>query len=133
MADAHSGFISSVRLHPCCSRSPVGLSSSAGAGGHKMHLPTRLRKVLKPLLLSSSLDWSVKLWNMGAVFGHQSTAVGAVNGAPPSPASALAMFSNSTYEYICDVQWCPVHPALFCMVSANLPPYYPRTMSYSIV
>lgn len=55
----------------------------------------------KHLLLTSSLDWTVKLWSM-----HQLQ-------------QPLYEFFSPTCDYICDVQWSPTHPAVFFTVSST--------------
>jgi dynein intermediate chain len=49
------------------------------------------------LVLSASLDWTIKLWN------------------PKLRSSALYSFESSQ-EYIYDVQWSPKHPGVFASV-----------------
>jgi dynein intermediate chain len=75
--DAHFGFITSIEPHP--SRSSK----------------------YKHLLLSSSLDWTVKLWDLK-------------NFSQP-----LIEFFTPSYDYVCDVQWSPVHPAVFVTVTSG--------------
>lgn len=57
-------------------------------------------KALKGLLLSSSVDWTSKLWNLG----HSR--------------QALLTFSHGTFDYVCDARWSPKRPAVF--VTANV-------------
>ena len=53
------------------------------------------------LTLSSSVDWTVKLW------------------APAySEVPLLSMVSHS-YDYMSDARWCPTHPAVFATASSN--------------
>lgn len=75
--DAHYGLITSIEPHP-----------------------SRSNKY-KHLLLSSSLDWTVKLWDLK-------------NFAQP-----LMEFFSPTYDYVCDVQWSPVHPAVFVTITSS--------------
>ena len=72
--NAHSGLITALQMHP-----------SKG-------------KYYKNLLLSASLDWTVKLWNLS----HTAT--------------PLMQFYTQSYDYVCDVQWSPSHPTVFCTV-----------------
>lgn len=53
------------------------------------------------LLLSAGVDWTVKLWS------------------PATRETPLLSFVSHSYDYISDVQWSPVHPALFSTVSSN--------------
>ncbi|KAG5175478.1 WD40-repeat-containing domain protein [Tribonema minus] len=52
-------------------------------------------KALQELVLSSSMDWTTRLWSL-----RQSD-------------KPLVTFSHDSYDYVCDVRWSPVHPALF--------------------
>ena len=75
--DAHFGFITALEPHP-----------------------SRSNKY-KHLLLSSSLDWTVKLWDLRS-FGQP-----------------IVEFFSPSYDYVCDVQWSPVHPAVFVTVTSG--------------
>lgn len=75
--EAHYGLITSIEPHP-----------------------SRSNKY-KHLLLSSSLDWTVKLWDLK-------------NFAQP-----LIEFFSPSYDYVCDVQWSPVHPAVFATITSS--------------
>jgi dynein intermediate chain len=55
------------------------------------------RTEMTDLVLSASLDWTIKLWN------------------PKLRSSALYSFESSQ-EYIYDVQWSPKHPGVFASV-----------------
>lgn len=76
--DAHFGLITAVHMHPMANSTKY-----------------------KHLLLTSSLDWTVKLWSM-----HQLQ-------------QPLYEFFSPTCDYICDVQWSPTHPAVFFTVSST--------------
>lgn len=61
------------------------------------------------LFLTTSIDWTVKLWRTKA--GNKVS--GAVNlGAAPSNISPLHSFEESD-DYVFDAKWHPKHPALF--------------------
>lgn len=77
--DAHSGLITALHLHNTASR---------------------LR--IQSLLLSSSLDWSVKLWESAG-----------------ETLLPILEFSNPIYDYVCDVQWSPVVPSIFLTITSN--------------
>jgi dynein intermediate chain len=49
----------------------------------------------RDLLLSASVDWTIKLWNLNA------------------SESSLLVMQQPTYEYVSDVKWSPSHPTLF--------------------
>jgi dynein intermediate chain len=53
------------------------------------------------LFLTSSVDWSVKLWSASL------------------PLQQLMEFWNPIYDYICDVKWSPTNCSIFFTVSAN--------------
>mmetsp|Transcript_29786 Transcript_29786/g.43529 ORF Transcript_29786/g.43529 Transcript_29786/m.43529 type:complete len:655 (+) Transcript_29786:155-2119(+) len=53
------------------------------------------------LMLTSGVDWTTKLW------------------APAYTDKPLLSFFNHSYDYMCDVQWCPTHPSVFATASSN--------------
>ena len=55
---------------------------------------------MSDLLLSSSMDWTVKLWH------------------PKERTTPLLTFESSQ-EYVYDVQWSPSHPSVFASVDAD--------------
>jgi len=55
---------------------------------------------MSDLMLSSSMDWTVKLWH------------------PKERTTPLFTFESSQ-EYVYDVQWSPSHPAVFASVDAE--------------
>lgn len=75
--EAHFGFITAIEPHP-----------------------SRSNKY-KHLLLSSSLDWTVKLWDLKDF------------------TQPIFEFFAPSYDYVCDVQWSPVHPAVFVTVTSG--------------
>jgi dynein intermediate chain len=76
----HGGPITSLDVHP------LGDSFSTELGGN--------------LLLSSSMDWSVKLWN------------------PKASTEPLVSF-ESFEEYVYDVKWSPTHPSVFAAADGD--------------
>lgn len=97
-----------------------------------MELNPSTNKQYSSLLLTSSLDWTVKLWDLstwGGAARVAPTAAGTSSSAAASGGSSgtgtaanitpIFEFFSETYDYICDVQWCPTHPALFCTVSSG--------------
>jgi dynein intermediate chain len=75
--EAHSGLVTAMHLHPSSSR------------------------VCRNLLLTASLDWTTKLWNMS------------------SSSAPLLEFRTQTYDYVCDVAWSPTHPAVFATICTS--------------
>lgn len=53
------------------------------------------------LVLTCGVDWTTKLW------------------APAYTDKPLLSFLSSSYDYMCDVQWSPMHPAVFATASSN--------------
>ena len=86
---SHGGPVMSLHYHPRASA--YGGSSAATSA----------------LMLSASVDWSVKLWQHAAVGGSASG--GADRDAPIAP---LRTFEHAT-DYVYDARWSPIHPSLF--------------------
>lgn len=61
-------------------------------------------KPFKDLILTSSVDWTVKLWNIQRI------------GTAPSP---IFEFSASAFDYYSSVRWCPIHPGIFTTITAG--------------
>lgn len=61
-------------------------------------------KPFKDLILTSSVDWTVKLWNIQRI------------GTAPSP---IFEFSASAFDYYSSVRWCPSHPGIFSTITAG--------------
>lgn len=77
--NAHQGLISSMHRNPSGS------------------------KFLKDLLLTSSLDWTIKLWNVSDQGFNE----------------PLLELVSPTYDYVCDVKWSPVNSALFTTITSG--------------
>lgn len=75
--EAHSGLVTAIHMHP-----------SNG-------------KNFKDLLLTSSFDWTVKLWNLSC------------------SKKPLLEFYTQSYDYICDVKWSPVYPSVFSTITCG--------------
>lgn len=74
---AHLGLVTSIQPHP----------SKA-----KFH---------KNLLLTSSLDWTVKLWSLSNL------------------SAPIYEFFTPSYDYVCDAQWSPANPAIFATITSG--------------
>ncbi len=78
--DAHQGLVSSMHRNP-----------------HN-------GKFFKDLLLTSSLDWTVKLWNTSpSLFTNE----------------PLLEIVAPSYDYVCDVQWSPANASLFSTITSG--------------
>lgn len=78
--------------------------------------------------MTISFDWRIKLWDLADAAGAgagktagRSLAKTVDKGAAQKGhgGSLVIDFGNPLYDYICDVQWSPVHPALFATISSN--------------
>jgi len=74
----HRAAVTAINIHP-------------GASQSESHAE------MSDLILSSSMDWTIKLWN------------------PKDRSTPLFSF-EATQEYVYDVQWSPTHPAVFASV-----------------
>lgn len=75
--EAHYGLITAIQQHPHSSNK------------------------YKNLVLTSSLDWTVKLWSLTDL------------------TQPMYEFFSPTCDYVCDVQWSPAHPAVFITISSS--------------
>lgn len=103
--DAHLGLISAMEMNP-----------NPG-------------KRFQSLLLTASLDWSVKLWSIatssststGSGGKHGTTHGGAgkqVHSAVGLSTTPLFEFVSSSYDYVNDVRWCPTNPSVFLTLTS---------------
>jgi hypothetical protein len=61
-------------------------------------------KPFRDMILTSSVDWTVKLWNIQRM------------NTSPSP---ILEFSASAFDYYCSVRWCPIHPGIFSTITSG--------------
>ncbi|KWU43704.1 WD40 repeat-like protein [Rhodotorula sp. JG-1b] len=84
---------------------------------------------LSDLFLTSGVDWTVKLWRAGganpartAAGGRSSLSssrLGSSNSGPPPPGTVSPLFTfEEAGDYVYDVRWHPLHPAVFGTVDA---------------
>lgn len=72
----------------------------------------------KNLLLSSSLDWSIKLWNVIPPDDRSTMRLAQSRSDNVSHLKPLLEFITPTCNYVSDVQWCPTNPALFSTITS---------------
>ena len=77
--NAHFGMITSVSLH------------------------SNSKKTLKDLVLTSSVDWTVKLWNLSSLTSD----------------IPLIEFSSTSFDYVCHTHWSVVHPGVFSTITSG--------------
>ena len=75
---AHMGLITAMSMHP--------------PGNNNIY---------SNLLLTTSFDWTVKLWNL------------------KESKVPIAEFVSLNYDYVCDVQWSPIYPSIFATVTSS--------------
>ena len=92
-----------------------------------MQINPNTQRQYKDLLLTSSLDWSVKLWNFMPQDDSRTAAVSVSTRATTTQSRSdhvssqllpLFEFITPTYNYVSDVQWCPNNPALFSTITS---------------
>ena len=107
--DAHFGMVSKMHMHP--SNMTTHRSSGKFVG-------------MNQLLLTIALDWRVKLWDTGILsrptVGATKLKAGAAStGLPTLSTGLLFEFVNPSYDYVSDIQWSPMHPAIFACITSN--------------
>jgi dynein intermediate chain len=79
--------------------------------------PTRGQIDLGNLVLSSSVDWSVKLWKVRPPAASSSTAVtGAAGGGVGGAVAVQPLLDFPREDLVYDVRWSPVKPSVFALV-----------------
>ncbi|KAL7481501.1 hypothetical protein ACHAW6_007201 [Cyclotella cf. meneghiniana] len=91
----HFGMVTSVASRPFINNSNTPRSTSS-EGVYKGFL-----RGAGGLVVTTGVDWSTKLW------------------APAYTDRPLMSFLSNSYDYMCDVQWSPVHPSIFATASSN--------------
>jgi dynein intermediate chain len=96
----HYGMVTGVaaRNEVPATRTPRGVGTST-----TMPIITSkgFSRGLGGLVITTGVDWSTKLW------------------APAHHDGPLTSFLSNSYDYMCDVQWSPVHPSIFATASSN--------------
>ena len=72
------------------------------------------------LFLTSSVDWTIKLWRSKAGVGSAASKAASLvaQGQPATAVPPVCSFEEST-DYVYDVRWHPVHPAVFGSVDGS--------------
>jgi dynein intermediate chain len=99
----HYGMVTAVAARPAIvnngnTRSSMKESTSSMAVGG---MSKGFLRGAGGLLITTGVDWSTKLW------------------APGYSDAPLMSFLSNSYDYMCDVQWSPVHPSIFATASSN--------------
>jgi len=82
----------------------TSLSSKIQKKGSTSHVSGMSKGFLRGsggLILSSGVDWTIKLWS------------------PAYSDAPLTSFVSHSYDYMSDVKWSPSHPSLFATASSN--------------
>eukprot|EP00602_Paraphysomonas_sp_CaronLab_P005242 CAMPEP_0185037642 /NCGR_PEP_ID=MMETSP1103-20130426/32359_1 /TAXON_ID=36769 /ORGANISM="Paraphysomonas bandaiensis, Strain Caron Lab Isolate" /LENGTH=703 /DNA_ID=CAMNT_0027575719 /DNA_START=47 /DNA_END=2155 /DNA_ORIENTATION=- len=69
-----------------------------------IHVNPSTSKAFKDLIITSSVDWTVKLWNIEHI---------------NPKAQPLMEFTGSSFDYVCGVRWSPMHPGLFSAITSG--------------
>lgn len=97
-------------------------TSAHGAFLSALHCNPHPQRTFRDLLLTSSFDWTVKLWAP-----HQaSSSASSDPAADESDASSLALpakplleFRGGDCDYVSDVKWSPTNPSVFALASSG--------------
>ena len=92
------------------------LEQQSGHGGTVtgMHIHPWHDKGLADLLLTSSVDWTVKLWNASG--GNTDSNTDSDTGKAFEP---LLEFRNRSYDYVVEVAWSSINPTLFATITSG--------------
>lgn len=84
-----------------------------------VHVHPRHEKGFTDLLLTSSVDWTVKLWSTGqGLVDGQKDSKG-LNPSANNQAGPLLEFRNQSYDYVVDVAWSTLNPTLFATITSG--------------
>jgi WD40 repeat protein len=92
--EGHYGMVTAVSAKTLKRGMTAGSSATAG-------IAKGFLRGSGGLVLTTGVDWTVKLW------------------APAYRDTPLLSWLSNSYDYMCDVQWCPTHPAVFATASSN--------------
>ena len=106
---AHDGGIMGAAMHP---HDQPSIS--------KLGIQRRIRD----LLLTCSVDWTVKLWSVSDSLdsinnSHNKSNNNSSSSNTNDGASPLAEFRSVSYEYVTDVEWSPINPSVFATISCG--------------
>ncbi|EED91367.1 cytoplasmic dynein intermediate chain-like protein [Thalassiosira pseudonana CCMP1335] len=97
----HYGMVTSVSTRPYMTPSNTPRSSKESTDASSGGMSKGFLRGAGGLVVTTGVDWSTKLW------------------APAYSDLPLMSFLSSSYDYMCDVQWSPVHPSVFATASSN--------------
>lgn len=95
--DAHTGLVTAVEVHP------------------------QSHQLRRNLMLTSSLDWKVNLWDMQHTPDPSSGTPTSTHtpSSSSSPFTLINSFQTPSYDYVSDVKWCPANPAVFALITSS--------------
>ena len=121
---AHAGMVTGAAMHPYALQSVESSKTSSQAG-----------RAVRDLLLTTSVDWTVKLWSMkeglqmggggntksgsGSKSGGKENTSNTGGGNKMNISEPLVEFRGQSYDYVVDVRWSPLNPALFATVTSS--------------
>lgn len=97
----HYGMVTSVSTRPYMTPSNTPRSSKESTDASSGGMSKGFLRGAGGLVVTTGVDWSTKLW------------------APAYSDLPLMSFLSSSYDYMCDAQWSPVHPSVFATASSN--------------
>lgn len=94
-----------------------------------VHLHPSQRRNLKNLLLTSSTDWTIRLWDSAWDENGNVMKLNSSSSSSAQRKSSISMFASSqkpllefahdAFDYICDIQWSPVNCSLFAAITSG--------------
>mmetsp|Transcript_8626 Transcript_8626/g.15655 ORF Transcript_8626/g.15655 Transcript_8626/m.15655 type:complete len:805 (-) Transcript_8626:204-2618(-) len=98
----HYGMVTAVATRPTMPQLQSPRSSNKETTSTMGGMSKGFMRGAGGLMVTTGVDWSTKLW-----------APAYSNNGP------LMSFLSNSYDYMCDVQWSPVHPSIFATASSN--------------
>mmetsp|Transcript_22859 Transcript_22859/g.47702 ORF Transcript_22859/g.47702 Transcript_22859/m.47702 type:complete len:819 (-) Transcript_22859:189-2645(-) len=98
----HYGMVTAVATRPTVPQLNSPRAGNKETTSSAMGMSKGFLRGAGGLMVTTGVDWSTKLW-----------APAYSNGGP------LMSFLSNSYDYMCDVQWSPIHPSIFATASSN--------------